>query len=113
MALAAIVTAVMAAPPVPTGDEHPTREAVAARTGSAPARFARVQPQIPDANRNERNKVFIENADELVFDEQRSADYQVLRGNVKFSRAGMFMYCDSAYFHPESSSLDALSLIHI
>ncbi|MBP5562246.1 MAG: hypothetical protein J6X70_10700 [Muribaculaceae bacterium] len=111
--IAAMVTASMAAPPDVTGGEEPPQEAVAARPGSTPARFARIQPQIPSANRSERNKVFIENADEMVFDEARSADYQVLRGNVRFSRAGMFMYCDSAYFHPESSSLDAFGHVRM
>ena len=56
-------------------------------------------PQIPDADRNQKNKVFLEYADRLSMDERISPDYQVLNGNVKFRKEGMFMYCDSAHFY--------------
>lgn len=112
--LAAMMATMVAAQTRADGDvATPAHEAVAARAGAQPTRFAQVKPQIPEANRNERGKVFIENADELVFDENRSSEYQVLRGNVKFSRTGMYMYCDSAYFHPESSSLDAFGHVRM
>lgn len=81
---------------------------VAAKENAKPGRkIKRLTPQIPSANRMERGKVFLENSDELIMDEARSTEFQVLRGNVKFSRAGMTMTCDSAYFYPATSSLDA------
>lgn len=66
-----------------------------------------VAPQVPSANRQQKNKVFLEHADYLVADEKISTEYQILRGNVVFRKEGVFMYCDSAYFYDSSNSLDA------
>ncbi len=67
----------------------------------------KVVPQVPSANRQQNNKVFLEHADYLVADEKISTEYQILRGNVIFRKEGVFMYCDSAYFYDSSNSLDA------
>lgn len=65
-----------------------------------------IRPEIPTANRNQQDKVFLEYADELSANEYTDG-HQLLRGNVKFRKSGMFMYCDSAYFYPSTNSLDA------
>lgn len=70
-----------------------------------------IVPQVPDADRYQKNKVFLEYADELIADEYRSTDYQILRGNVKFRKEGMYMYCDSAYFYFKNNSIDAFGNI--
>ncbi|MEF9923664.1 MAG: OstA-like protein [Muribaculaceae bacterium] len=70
-------------------------------------------PQIPKANRLQKNKVFLEYADKLSMDENISKDYQVLTGNVKFRKEGMFMYCDSAYFYDKTNSLDAFGNVRM
>lgn len=64
-------------------------------------------PQIPKANRNVKNKVFLEHAEKLSMDARISPDYQVLVGDVKFRKQGMLMYCDSAHFYEASNSLEA------
>ena len=94
------------------GPKNP-QAARAARAGAKAKHVSRITPQIPKANRYQRNKVFLENADELVADEYRSQDYQVLRGNVRFRRGDMYMYCDSAYFYDKTSSLDAFGHVHM
>lgn len=66
-----------------------------------------IRPEIPSADRNQSDKVFLEYADELYTDEMRERNQQVVRGNVKFRKGGMYMYCDSAYFYAETNSLDA------
>ena len=66
-----------------------------------------IRPEIPTANRNQQDKVFLEYADELYTDEFLNKGHQVVRGNVKFRKGGMYMYCDSAYFYPETNSIDA------
>ncbi len=66
-----------------------------------------IVPQVPNADRYQKNKVFLEYADELVADERLTPDFQVLRGNVKFRKEGMWMYCDSAYFYENTNSIDA------
>ena len=70
-------------------------------------------PQIPDADRNQKNKVFLEYADRLSMDERISPDYQVLNGNVKFRKEGMFMFCDSAHFYEKTNSLDAFGNVRM
>ncbi len=85
----------------------------AARKGSKGPKVSRITPQIPKANRNQTNKVFLENADILSANEAISTDYQVLKGNVRFRRGDMYMFCDSAYFYAETSSLDAFGHVRM
>lgn len=66
-----------------------------------------ITPQVPKADRFQKNKVFLEYADKLIADEKMTPDFQVLKGNVKFRKEGMWMYCDSAYFYEKTNSLDA------
>ena len=87
--------------------------AQAARKGSKGPKVNRITPQIPKANRNQTNKVFLENADILSANEAVSTDYQVLKGNVRFRRGNMYMFCDSAYFYAETSSLDAFGNVRM
>lgn len=67
-----------------------------------------IKPEIPGANRYRQDKIFLEYADSLykisTFD---TIERQILKGNVEFRQAGMWMYCDSAYYYPELNSLDA------
>ncbi len=64
-----------------------------------------VAPTIPGADRHQRNRVFLEYADQLLMREGQ--DYQLLVGNVQFRKGDMFMYCDSAHFYDQKNSLDA------
>jgi len=83
------------------------QKAKAAKAGATVKHVQRITPQIPKANRYQKDKVFLENADILSADERISVDYQVLKGNVRFRRGDMYMFCDSAYFYEATSSLDA------
>ena len=85
----------------------------AARKGAQGPKVSRITPQIPQANRHQSNKVFLENADLLSANEAVSTDYQVLKGNVRFRRNDMYMFCDSAYFYAETSSLDAFGNVRM
>ena len=49
----------------------------------------------------------------LDFDEKLNPDYQILRGNVRFRKEGMYMFCDSAYFYETSNSLDAFGNVRM
>lgn len=95
--------------PAPTNPQP----AQAARKGAKGPRVSRITPQIPNANRNQTNRVFLENADLLSANEAISLDYQVLKGNVRFRRGDMYMFCDSAYFYAETSSLDAFGHVRM
>ena len=99
----------------PVTNKRPTnpQPAQAARKGAKGNKVQRITPQIPQANRNQTNKVFLENADLLKANEAVSRDYQVLKGNVRFRRGDMYMFCDSAYFYAETSSLDAFGHVRM
>ena len=60
-----------------------------------------------------KEKVLLLHADSLTFDADRSADYRVLHGNVKFRKDSMYMYCDSAYFYEKDNSLDAFGNVRM
>lgn len=57
-----------------------------------------IRPLVPEADRHQRGKLFLERADSLmVLPEEQ--DVQILIGNVVFRQGDMFMYCDSARFY--------------
>jgi len=58
-------------------------------------------------------KVFLENADVQSFDKEISEEIKVLTGNVIFRHDSSFMYCDSAYFYEQNSSLEAFSNVRM
>lgn len=74
-----------------------------------------LRPSVPEADRSDQGKVFLEHADTLRYKEQpvnpftgeTPEQYQVLVGKVQFRKGGMHMYCDSAYFYETSESFDA------
>lgn len=59
------------------------------------------------------NKVYLEFAEMLKFDEEKHADFQLLIGDVRFRKDSMFMYCDSAYFYEKTNSLDAFGNVRM
>lgn len=60
-----------------------------------------ISPRIPLENRNDKDRIFLERADRLFT--LRNDSFQTLVGDVEFRKQGMFMYCDSAHFYPNSS----------
>ncbi|MDR1331754.1 MAG: hypothetical protein LBK07_06580 [Tannerella sp.] len=58
-------------------------------------------------------KVYLEHADVQSFDKSVNADRQVLTGNVRFRHDSSFMYCDSAYFFEQNSSLEAFGAVRM
>ncbi len=77
----------------------------------------RVKPMIPDANRYQEGKMFLERADIWKYDEQLGPvdeeQYQILSGNVVFRKGDMFMYCDSAHLYEQSNSVDAFGNVRM
>ncbi|MDE6783335.1 MAG: hypothetical protein K2J17_06395, partial [Paramuribaculum sp.] len=76
-----------------------------------------IKPSIPLADRSETDKVFLEYADSLSFRTNRfqpaAEQYQVLNGNVRLRKGGMFMYCDSAYFYEHTNSVKAFGNVRM
>ena len=44
-------------------------------------------------------KIYLLHANTLDFDKTRSADYRILRGDVRLRQDSAYMFCDSAYFY--------------
>ena len=74
-----------------------------------------ISPEIPGVNRYQEDKVFLEYADSLykINNRRDTIERQILKGNVKFRQAGLWMFCDSAYYYPEENSLDAFSNVRM
>lgn len=73
-----------------------------------------IRPEIPSANRYQQDKIFLEYADSLFKIETRdTVQRQIVKGNVKFRQAGMWMFCDSAYYYPDLNSLDAFGNVRM
>lgn len=78
-----------------------------------------VQPPIPinkteiEVAAEDSKKVVLDYADSLMFDQRINPDYQILKGNVKFHRGGMLMFCDSAYFYDKTNSMDAFGNVRM
>ncbi len=75
-----------------------------------------IKPVIPDQNRYQSDKVFLEYADSLYKLQPAwndTVERQIVTGNVKFRQGSLWMFCDSAYYYPERNSLDAFGHIRM
>ncbi len=77
---------------------------------SARQRRPDIRPQIPRADRNSGQRVFIEHADVM---EKLNDTFIILRGDVRFSKGAMLMFCDSAHYFPDTESMDAFSNVRM
>ncbi|MDE6551337.1 MAG: hypothetical protein K2K98_00040, partial [Muribaculaceae bacterium] len=85
-------------------------------TFTRPAPTRPIKPEIPDQNRFQSDKVFLENADSLYKLQPAwndTTEKQIVSGNVKFRHGSMWMFCDSAYYYPERNSLDAFGHVRM
>lgn len=78
-----------------------------------PAPTKPIKPTIPDANRYQDDKVFLEYADSLYRPAYEYEEFQIVKGSVKFRQGGMWMFCDSAYYYPEKNSMDAFGHVEM
>ena len=69
--------------------------------------------QQPTQTTQTQTKVFLEHADVQSYDEKIDKDRQILTGNVIFRHDSSFMYCDSAYYFEQSSSLEAFGNVRM
>lgn len=72
-----------------------------------------ITPYLPNMSRLSPDKFFLEKADILYSNEEWDTLRQVVSGNVKFSKFGTVLYCDSAWYYPETSSLDAFGNVRL
>lgn len=70
-----------------------------------------IVPVIPSADHSNPDRVFLEHADRLL--SRPGVDYQILSGDVRFRRGGMYMYCDSAHFSDVTGNFDAFGNVRM
>ena len=70
------------------------------------------QTHVKTKESNEK-RIFLLHANTLEYDKSVSADYQILRGDVRFRQDSAYMFCDSAYFYEKSNSLDAFGNVRM
>ena len=71
-----------------------------------------IQPPVKTAAQ-EKNRVYLDHADSLVYNKNINPDVQVLMGNVRFRHGSAIMDCDSAYFYDKTNSLDAFGNVEM
>lgn len=59
------------------------------------------------------NRVFLDHADALSYDEMVRPGVQVVKGNVRFRHNGAKLSCDSAYFRQEENSFEAFGRVRL
>lgn len=72
-----------------------------------------IKPTIPEANRYQDDKVFLEQSDSLYRPQNAYEEYQIVKGNVVFRQGGMWMFCDSAYYYPRKNSMNAFGHVEM
>jgi lipopolysaccharide export system protein LptA len=72
-----------------------------------------MQPNLAAPLQKGKTKVMMEYADSTVFQKDNNPDIHVMRGNVKFSHEGSYLFCDSAWFYEKDNSLEAFSNVRI
>ena len=95
------------------------RQAQARQSAQSDDPYRRPKPTRPatstigTANRYQTDRVFLERADSLYRLPGDTSERQIVKGNVMFRQAGMFMYCDSAYYFAALNSLDAFGHVRM
>jgi len=109
--LIAMLAALVISLPAVIYSQQPKTSGAQAPKRKIPVPHAPIRPVLPSVDRTQPNKVFLEYADILSYDEIPGVPYedlpQILKGNVKLRKGGMWMYCDSAYFFEKTNSFDA------
>jgi lipopolysaccharide export system protein LptA len=84
-----------------------TLASVACVACAAWAQTGTPQKQAAQAPAPQNRRIYLEHANTLNYNKRQSADYQILRGDVRFRQDSAYMYCDSAYFYERTNSMDA------
>ncbi len=61
----------------------------------------------------QEQRVYLDHADELYYDEFARPGVQIAKGRVQFHHNGARLFCDSAYFQQESNTFDAFGHVRL
>ncbi len=62
---------------------------------------------------NNERRVVLKHADQVLYDEEKQRDIQILLGNVELHHKGMILYCDSATLNQATNSFNAYFNVHM
>jgi len=71
-----------------------------------------IQAVLPQDTKK-KQRIDIDNADSIMYDQSVVANARRLIGHVSFKRDGVLMFCDSAYSYNDSSKFDTFGNVHI
>lgn len=63
--------------------------------------------------KTQAQRVYLDHADELYYDEFTRPGVQIAKGRVQFHHNGARLFCDSAYFQQESNTFDAFGHVRL
>lgn len=75
--------------------------------------FYLFMPAALQAQRHDDERIYLEHADNLSYDEYARRGVQIVKGNVRFRHAGTRLSCDSAYFNQEANSFEAFGHVRM
>ena len=80
--------------------------------------LALCQTQQADAQRRrggraDDQRIYLDHADSLYYNEYRKHDTQIVRGHVKFRHQGATLFCDSAYFKQQENTFQAFGHVRM
>ncbi len=79
--------------------------------------LALCQAQHADAQRRkgraDDQRIYLDHADSLYYNEYRKHDTQIVRGHVKFRHQGATLFCDSAYFKQQENTFQAFGHVRM
>ena len=58
-------------------------------------------------------KVYLDHADQLMYDQYKNPNVQIVKGNVAFRHAGTTLKCDSAYFNERNNTFEAFGHVRM
>ncbi|MBR7066477.1 MAG: hypothetical protein IKI36_07285 [Prevotella sp.] len=64
-------------------------------------------------NRPGDERIYLDHADSLYFDQYKKRDTQIVRGHVKFRHQGATLFCDSAYFQQQENTFRAFGHVRM
>ena len=65
------------------------------------------------STRTADQRIYLDHADSLYYDEYKKYDTQIVRGHVKFRHQGAILYCDSAYFKQQENTFHAFGHVRM
>ena len=75
--------------------------------------FVISQTEVRAQRRQTDQKVYLDHADQLYYDQYKRPNVQIVKGNVSFRHAGTHLRCDSAYFNERENTFEAFGHVRM